>query len=813
MFQDLRYGVRVLLKHKGFTLVAVLTLALGIGSTTALFSVISAVLLNPYPYSKPHEIWAPGVVSAKGNQTTRPFFVQSYEQMSSLPAFSSVMATAPGNLLLTGSYAPETLTAVRVSANAFQFLDVPPLVGRTILPSDIRSNGEADLVTVITYKRWQKLFNGDPSAIGKTLKLNDEDYTIIGVMPPRFGWWTDNGLWIPLARNTNPGTQMVFPIVRLAGGTTAAVAEQQLHPLMVEFAKDPQARFPAGEFTTRLTNYMDVTAASGEMRQSLRLLFGAVTFLLLIACANAANLQLAKASGRAREMALRMAVGAGRTRLVRQLLTESVLQSLLGGALGLVFTYWITQLMVTLMPTYLVPNEARIEVNGAVLIFSLAVSVVSGILFGLAPALLSSRGNLVDALKEESRSSSAGRGSRLRGLLVVVEVALAVVLLFAASLTIRSFAALQTVDPGFHVENMIQTGIPLPPKKYATIESRNLFATELLERVKRTPGVISASMGNGGMPFGGFDAGYLLEGQAEGPQRNSIRMYAASAGYLETLGIPLRQGRLISERETAQGDRVALINEAAVKLWPAGESPLGRRIRLKELEKPPRADILVPAGATGDLTVVGVFGNTKNDDIRTDTAPAIIVPYTLFVPPFRGLTIRTSIDPGQLTNSLRAHIRELDPEQPLASASTFREIMGFRYSQPRFTMILFGLFAALGLAMALAGIYGVLAYIVAMRTKEIGVRMALGARASDVQWLIMKTGGKLVLIGLALGVVASVAVSRLLGSQLNLFNVSSTDPLSFLSVAGLLALVTTAACYIPARRATRIDPMDALRWE
>ena len=453
------------------------------------------------------------------------------------------------------------------------------------------------------------------------------------------------------------------------------------------------------------------------------------------------------------------------------------------------------------------------RVNGTVLLFSLVVSIVSGILFGLAPALQSSRQNLVDALKEESRSSSAGKGGRLRALLVVVEVALAVVLLFAASLTIRSFSALQNVDPGFQVENMIQTSVPLPPKKYPTLEARNRFAADLLERVKNTPGVVSATIGNGGTPFGGLEANYTLEGQSEGQQRNVIRMYVVGPDYLKTLGIPLRQGRMISEQEVGQGDHVALINEAAIKLWPAGENPVGRRMRLKELGQPPRPDLLVPPNPSGDVTIIGVFGNTRNDDIRADTLPAVLVPYTLLAPPSRAITVRASIDANQLTNALRGHVRELDAEQPLASTITFREILGFRTSQPRFTMVLFGLFAGIGLTMALAGIFSVLAYLVSMRTREIGVRMALGAQASDIQWLIMRTGAMLVGAGLAIGIVGSLAVSRVLGSQLNLFQVSSTDPLSFLAVTLLLALVTGAACYIPARRATKVDPMNALRWD
>ncbi len=809
MFQDLRYGLRMLLKHKGFTAVAMLTLALGIGATTALFSVIYGVLISPYPYAKPHEIWTPGLVSVNSNQTMRPYPLNAYQEMMKLTTFSDVMATGPGNVLLTGEYAPETLSGIRMSGNAFQFLGVPPLLGRTIQPSDISPNGEPERVTVLSYKRWQRLFNGDPNALGKTLRLNDEVYTIVGVMPPRFGWWTDNGVWLPMGRNTRDA-QMVFPIVRLNPGVSSMAAAQQLHSLHLEVAKDPRARFPNEEFTTKLTNYLDITVASGEMRQSLQLLFGAVGFLLLIACANVANLQLAKATSRAREMSIRLALGAGRRQLLRQLLTESVLLSLLGGLLGLLFALWITQLMVTLMPSNLVPNESRIEVNGSVLLFCISLSVLTGILFGLAPGLQSSRQNLVASLKDEARGSSPSAGGKVRALLVVVEVALAVVLLVSASLTIRSFAALQKVELGFQPENVMNVGVPLPPRRYATWEQRNRFAHDLLERVRNTPGVVAATIGNGGLPFGGPESIYAIDGQS-GAEQRSIRIHAVAADYLRTLGIPLRQGRMLTEQEVNAADRVAVINEAAAKLWPAGENPIGRRIRLNELEKPGRADMLTPANASPYVTIVGVIGNTRNDDLRAETQPAVLVPYTLLAPPGRTLAIRAQSYPMQLINSLRAQVREMDSEQPLTTPLTFEEILGFRAAQPRFTMALFSLFAALGLALALAGIYSVLSYLVSMRTQEIGVRMALGARPSDILRLIFQTGGRLVGVGLVIGILASLATARLLGSRLNLFQVTSADPVSFLGVAALLCTVAAAACFVPARRATKVDPMNALR--
>ena len=811
MFQDIRYGIRIIFKQRVFTTVAILTLALGIGSTTALFSVVYGVLISPYPYANPDKIWTPGLRSVNANQSMRPYLVSAYQEMANLPAFSEVMATSPGNVLLTGEHAPETFGGIRVSGNAFEFLGVPPLLGRAIQASDIRANGEPEAVTVLSFRRWQQLFGGDPNVVGKTLRLNDETYTIIGVMPPRFGWWTDNGVWLPL--NVNAGdSQMVFPIVRLTHGVTPAAAEQQLHMLHLELVKATPNRFPNEEFDSKLTNYLDITVASGEMKRSLQLLFGAVGLLLMIACSNVANLQLAKATSRTREISIRLALGAGRGQIARQLLIESVLLSLLGGLLGLLLAYGITRLMVALMPSNFVPNESRIEVNSLVLIFCVGVSVLTGILFGLAPALQSLRQNVVEALKDEGRGATKSAGAKTRASLVIVEVALAVALLVSANLTIRSFIALQRVELGFEPEHVLTVGLPLPPKRYATLEQRNRFAQDLLERVKNLPGVTAATIGNGGLPFGGLQSVYTIEGQSDMEIRR-ITMNAVAADYLATLGIKLVDGRMLNEQEINPAGRVAVINEAASRLWPAGENPVGRRIRLNELEKPGRQDILTQTNATPYVTIVGVIGNTRNDDLKTDPQPVVVIPYTLLAPPGRTLAIRVERDPKTVVNAVRAQVRELDREQPLSAFLTFDEILGFRTAQSRFTMVLFTLFGALGLLLALAGIYSVLSYLVSMRTREIGVRMALGARPSDVLRLIMRSGGKVVGLGIIIGIVASIGAARVLGSQLNLFRVTNTDPVSFLGGVILLVAVAALACLIPARRATRVDPMAALRQE
>jgi putative ABC transport system permease protein len=807
---DVRFALRQHFNHSGFFAAAVLMLALGIGAATSLFSAVYGVLIDPYPYAKPGEIWTPGLRSATANQRMRPYPPKEYLEMAKLSAFSDVMATGPGNVLLTGEFAPETIRGVRLSGNAFNFLGVPPLIGRTIQPSDIRATGEPELVTVLSFRRWQRLFGGDPNAVGKTLRLDDQPYTVIGVMPPRFGWWTDDGVWLPMGTDSRD-QQGVFPIVRLASGTSSFVAEQRLHVLHREFAKANPTGYPRDEFATTLTNYLDITVASGEMRQSLQLLLGAVGLLLLIACANVANLQLARGTSRTREMAIRLAVGAGRGRLVRQLLTESVLVSLIGGLLGLLFAASMTRLVVALMPSFNVPNEARIEINLYVLMFCVIISACTGILFGLIPALQSSRPDLVEALKDDARSGSASAGKRTRALLVVAEVAFSVVLLVSAGLTIRSFIALEQVDLGFEPRRVMVVGLPLPPKRYSTWDQRNRFAQNLLDRVKHVPGVQAATIGNGGLPFGGPESTFAIDGQPQ-PGSHPIMLHLAGADYLRTLGIPLLRGRMFTEEEVDRARPVAVINEAAARLWPAGEDPLGRVLKLDELKNPGGLN-LTSTDASADVTLVGVMGNARNDDVRSDPQPAVLVPYTLVAPPHRVLAVRTMADEDAFGNALRAQVREMDREQPVNGPITMEAILGFRTAQPRFLVALFSVFAALGLALALAGLYSVLSYLVSRRTREIGVRMALGAQRADVLRLIMQTGGSFVGAGIVVGTLASIGVARLLASQLELFRVTATDPVSFSVVIVLLSVVAVAACYIPARRATRVDPIEALRYE
>lgn len=809
LWRDGRYALRGFGKSPGFTAVALLSLMLGIGATTSIFSVVYGVVINPYPYAEPDEIWAPRIVRTLTNDGPSFSFYRRNEipELRKLEVFSDVMATAPGSMLLTGKYSPETITAVRLTGNAFRFLGVGPVLGRTIEPSDVLPNGEAAPVAVLAYQAWQRLFQGDEGALGQELVLDDQRYTVIGVMPPRFGWWNGDGVWLPLPEDPLDD-RIAFPIMRLKPGVSSEAAAEQLRTLSLQLAEIAPGHFPADGFDTTLVNYMDITVASGTMQTSLRLLFCAVGFLLLIACANVANLQLARSTARTREIAVRLSIGAGRGRLLRQLLTESVMLSLLGGALGVLFAVGAMRVIVALMPGGYVPNEARITLNVYVLLFSLGVSVATGILFGLAPALQSSRPDVTDALKEATRGAGgSGAGRRTRNALVIAEVALSMILLVGAALTVRSFRALLDVDLGFQPERVLTVRLSLPPHRYTTLEQRNLFARQVLDEVRSLPGVEAAAIGNGGFAYGGPLSPYTIEGL---PHAEGLSIGLISVGYLRTMGIPLRRGRALTEQEIASSQPVALINERAAALWPQGEDPIGRRIQIDALVNQ-SSDFLVAKGSSGTVTVVGIVGDTKNDGLRNEARAAAYVPYTLVAPGQRTLAVRTRSEPMSVFNAVRERVQAVDPEQPVSRPITVEEILGFQTVQPRFVMALFSFFGAMGLILAVAGVYSVLSYQVTQRTHEIGVRMALGARGGDVAGLMLRLGSKLIVAGLAIGVAASLSLSRFFESQL--FEVPATDPLSIGAVALLLAAVAVLSAYVPARRAARVDPLIALRHE
>ena len=810
LWQDIRYALRGFWHNPAFTLVALMSLALGIGACTSFFSVIYGVLIAPYPYAQPDKIWAPAVV-ATGDavQGWHTYSKRELLEIQKLAAFEQVMATGFERVLLKGSAGPESSIAILVTGNGFNFIGVKPLLGRTIEPFDVKANGESEPVVVLSYRAWQRLFNGNPDAIGQKLIMNDQPHTIIGVMPSRFGWWTQDGMWMPMPMDIRDETP-VNVIMRLRPGVTPTAAEQQLQALNLQLTQAKPQNFPERGFHTTLLNYMDITAASGEMTQSLRLLFVAVGLLLLIACVNVANLQLARTTSRVREIAVRLSIGAGRKRLVSQLLTESLALSLVGGIFGLLFALAATRVITLLLPGDSIPGEARIEVNGYVLVFSLAISLATGILFGLAPALRCSRPNLVETLKDGGKGASGGvSGKNLRRSLVIAEVTLSVILLTAASLAIRSFSQLIAIDPGFRPDHTLMVQVPLPPKQYKTIEQRNQFARNLLESVAAAPGVRSVALGNGGMPFGGYPSSYTIQGQLPVAERR-IAIGLVSSGYLSTLGIALKAGRALTPAEVYTGAHVALVNETAAKLWN-GRSPIGEILKLDKLADASERQVLLPAAVSSNVTVIGVIADTRNAGLRDVTQPAAFVPYTLVAPPTRMLAVRTFDDPLLILNTLRSRVRLLDSELPLSEPLTLREMLGYETVAPRFVMALFSCFAALGLLLAAAGIYSVISYDVSRRVHEIGVRVALGATRFDVVISVLRASLKVVLVGIVIGLGGSFGAVRFIRGQI--FTNAPFDFPSILTICCLLSAVALLAALVPALRAGKLDPLTAMRYE
>jgi predicted permease len=812
LWQDVRYGWRKLWKNPGITAVALLSLALGIGATTCIFSVIYGVLISPYPYVKANEIWAPEIRDSKNPKNSRGAFLPyEFKELQKLPGVSAVMATRPEGALLTGDRAPETITTPLVTPGAFDFLGVKPVLGRTIGEGDWQPDGDPEDVIVLSYKAWFRYFDGSPDALGKTLVINDRKVTVIGVMPPRFGWFTNDGGWMPFTKKPTP-ERWVLPIVRLRSGTTGAVVAEQLQAVENRLQTAHRSDFPGNSSVLiHLNNYMDITVASGDMSSSLTLLFGAVGFLLLIACANVANLQMARATSRSREIALRMSIGATRGRVLRQLLTESMLLSVVGGLLGIAVAIVLTKAVVAIMPDFYVPNEARITVNAYVLAFSAAVSIATGILFGLVPALQCSRQDMVEDLKGTGKGSGdSSAGGRTRGALVVVEVALSVVLLVGASLSIRGFVNLQRVEVGFNPDHTVMVSVQVNPKKYATYDQRVNLMREVLARVKTLPGVTAAAIGNGGFPFGGWRSTFAIDGK---PADDSQFLFGSmvSDGYAKTLGVAVRAGREITEQEIAHGDHVGMINETLARMWPAGENPIGRRLRVDALGKAIPASPPPPGTLDPYITVVGVLADTRNAGLREPTTPAAYFPYTLAAPSGRLLLYRAQGDPLLLLNAVRRQVLAIDREQPLGNPYTLEQLLGFETVQPKFNMALFTSFGVLGLTLATVGIFSVLSYMVARRTHEIGVRMALGAQPSDVVRLTMGSGGVLVAIGLVVGLASSFALGAAIRAKV--FSVPATDPITIGGVIVVLSISAALACLIPARRASRVDPMIALRNE
>jgi len=804
LVQDLRYALRGLRKQRAFTAVAVLTLALGIGANTAIFTVINTVLLRPLPYEQPDRLVVlMETVSERPVSVSYPNFVDWRNQTTALENIAAVRTRESFNL--TGVGESERLAGRLTSANFLSTLGVKPIRGRDFLPEEDQPG--ANPVVIISHALWQRRFGADETIIGKQLTLSGQQFTVIGITPPNFQYAADADVNVPIGlsaerfklRTKDPG---IFAFARLKPATSIASANGDLNTIAVRL----EQQYPEANTGRRVRVDSLRENVVGEVRPTLLTLLGAVGFVLLIACANVANLLLTRSAGRHEEMAIRTALGAGRMRILRQLFTESTVLALAGGVVGLLLAIWGTRLIASYIPEG-IPRMNELGIDARVLLFTLGASLLTGVFFGLAPALQSSDNNLTETLKEGERNSSRGR-NRAGSLLVISEVALTLVLLVGAGLLVKSFWRLSQVNPGFNPENVLamQVAISARPEEGAKVDG---FLSELQTRVKALPGAQSIAVSNG-LPFEGANFPPLvIDGQpppAQGQEPNGI-LYMVSPDYFKTMQIELVRGRLFSSQDTRTTPQVALIDEVFARQYFPNQEPLGRRFRLNV----PDAEIHEIVGVVRHVEHTSLEGQTANTPefyFNFDQIPIATLPrYVRRV----NVLVRTSVEPLSLAGAVRNQIAALDKDQAVFNVRTMDDALSRSVAARRFSMILLAVFAMLALVLAAVGIYGVISYSVAQRTREVGIRMALGARRIDVIKLVVRDGLKLVLIGVGVGLAGALALTRLMTTLL--FGVTPTDAVTYATVALGLVLVALIACCIPARRATKVDPLVALRFE
>ncbi|SPE35609.1 Macrolide transporter ATP-binding /permease protein [Candidatus Sulfopaludibacter sp. SbA3] len=788
--QDVRYAARTLRRSPAFTSVVLLALALGMGANTAVFSVVNGVLLRPLPYRSPDRLmildekWLPRFPHFEATPTD---FLSWREQSHS---FEQVAAFLDIAFNVTGENGPERILGARVSANLPALLGVAPILGRSFTPEeDVAGN---DHVVLLGYGLWQRRFGSDPQVAGKTLRLGGgAEFTVVGVMPPGFHFPDEAEIWKPMGFTAADlkGGHFIYGIGRLRPGVTRAQAQAEMDLIMPRL-QQPQVW--SANVIPALEYYV------GEVRTALYVLLGAAGLVLLIACVNVASLLLARGSARHKEMSLRTSLGASRGRVVQQLLTESLLLALGGGALGLLLATAGISAVKRLSVTS-IPRLDQVAVDYGVLLFTLAISLLTGVLFGLIPGLRLSHGDLQSGLKAGGRISETGLHSGARSVLVISEVALALALLAGAGLLLKSFRKLLDVRPGFHPENVVAATINLPASRYRESSRQVRFVQTLLERVGSLPGVRQAAV-TAGLPFSSVsDAGIRIDGRPVGTPESGAPAndYRVTPGYFQAMGIPLLRGRLLAEGDGATGPPVVLINETMAKRFFAHEDPIGKRVDI--------------SGPTYLREIVGVVGDVKQSGLKGSVPPQVYESY--FQKPANSfvLVVRSSGNPLQLAEAFRHEVLALDKDQPVSSIRTMNELVAASLAHDRFSTFLLGLFAMLALVLAAVGIYGVIAYSVTQRTHEIGIRMALGARPSGILGLVLAQSLRVVAIGAVLGVGASLLLTRLLASLL--FEVKANDPVILAAVSGLLLSVAVAAAFLPARRASRVDPMIALRCE
>ncbi len=819
LLQDLRFAGRTLLKRPAFTVIAILTLALGIGANTAIFSVVDSVLLAPLPFRDPERltmIWAsnPELARQVGLPDKLPVSPATFYDWKTAKSFEKMAIVASDRLSLTGDGDPEQIAAVRVTGELFQALGRPALLGRTLLPDD--DDGGKRTTILLSHDFWQRRFGGDRKVLGRVLHVDGAPLTVVGVMPagfafPRggemphgFGFAAQPDVWVPMAfspeRRHNRGNRGYLAVGLLKPGVDISQAQAE----MTEISRRVEKAFPDSDagWHNRIAPLRRELV--GDIRPALLILLAAVGLVLLIACVNVTSLLLAQAAARQKEIAVRTALGAGRGRMVRQLLTESALLAVTGGTSGLLLALWGLRAFTLWIPDD-VPVSRHLTLDPRVLLFTLGVTLLTGLLAGLAPAFQMTRPDLAESLRDGTRAGAAtSRGNRTRGILVIVETALAVVLVVCAGLLIRSFARVARIDPGFRPEGVLTLQIPLSPVKYPDSAKRWAFLSQALERLRALPGVSEAGTVSN-LPLSGEEEidGLIIEGMPR-PKPTEIPLAdlrQASPGYFEAMGIRLLRGRTFTGIDRTGAAGVVVINETLARThWP-GADPLGKRLRFGDFddEKP------------SWLRVVGVVDDVRNSSLEGAPRPQAYLAGEQNAFPTQYFVLHTKGDPKSLIAAARSAIWSVDRDQPVAEVRTMSKVVSQSVAGRRFNMVLLGVFAGLALVLAAVGIYGITAYSVAQRTREMGLRMALGAERGTVLALVLREAGSLALVGLAAGLALAVAATRVMASLL--FGVGATDPVTFASVAATLALVSLFAAWVPGRRATQVDPMVALRTE
>ena len=819
LFQDLRYALRSLRNSPSFTIVALLALALGIGANAAMFTIVNAVVLRPLPYKDSGRLVY--VMEAfkhrPGMSFSYPEFRDYHNQNH---VFDSMAAIQGEAFILSGGSTPQHLHGRNVTSEFFGTLGVKPLLGRDFVASD--DQAQSAPTAIIGYGLWQRRFGGDPQIVGKTVTMNDRDYTIIGVLPQGFTYRDQEyDVFVPLGlhageedahrRSSHGG---IYCVARLKPGVSLKQAQADLDAIAAAL----EQQYPQSNKNVSVAAQLLQDRVVGGARPVLLMLFGAVGFVLLIACANIANLLLTRASLRERELAIRSALGAARSRIIRQLLTESVLLALIGGVGGIALAIAGVKFVVASAPDAL-PRVQEIHVDAAVLLFTLTISVVTGVLFGVLPALQASARRFAGSLKEGITSSAGMRKQRLRSALVISEIALSLAVLVGAGLLIRSFVRVLHVDPGFDSRQVLTAEIALPEKKYSTPEQTEVFFDEVLRNLRTQPGVKTASA-IWPMPLSGneWDTDFLLEGKPvpSAGEIPSTRIYHASPGYFTAMEIPILEGRQFLESDNDSTLPVALVSREFARRNFGGIDPIGRKFRIGGPPELMSADLKKSPW----LTIVGVVGDVKHDNLEAATPMEIYVPFAQHTGRhalnYRMLMLRSAgSDPLSLTSIVRSVVMHVDPDQPIAGTETMDQIVSDSLGSRRISMSLLMTFAGLALILAVIGIYGVMSYSVTQRTQEIGIRIALGADREQVMLMIAKQAFRLIAVGLAVGIVLAVGLSfglsRVLADQL--FGIKATDPVTFMAVAATLAFVALLASGVPARRATRINPVQALRHE